>query len=134
MAVVDASVVVSWFVYGDMHSEIANRWALSSQTAGESWNVPAILLTELSAGISRVGNLEEALLAVSQFARLRDVVIHPVTEARAVRAATLAAELQIRGCDAIYVALAAELDDVLVSFDRQQLERASSAVTVFQPE
>lgn len=133
MPVLDASVVVSWFVYGDVHSEIANRWALRSQGAGERWNVPAILLTEVAAGMSRVGDPGEALLAVARFARLREVVIYPVTETRAIRSAQLAADLQIRGCDAIYVALAAELGDELVTFDRQQLERARGSVTVTQP-
>jgi len=56
-----------------------------------------------------------------------------VTAGLAERAATIAADDQIRGCDAIYVALAEQLDDHLVTLDQQQLERGAAVVTVYKP-
>jgi len=45
----------------------------------------------------------------------------------------IAAEHRIRGCDAIYIALAEQLNDSLVTLDRQQLERAADIVTTHEP-
>jgi predicted nucleic acid-binding protein len=49
------------------------------------------------------------------------------------QAASVAAEHRIRGCDAVYIALADQLDDVLVTLDRQQLERGAAVVAVREP-
>lgn len=57
----------------------------------------------------------------------------PISEDLALRAATIAATQRIKGCDAIYVALAAELDDVLVTFDQEQADRAAPVVRVLVP-
>lgn len=43
-----------------------------------------------------------------------------------IRRPVIAATYQIRGCDAIYVALAGTLDEELITLDRQQGERAKS--------
>ncbi len=98
-------------------------------------NVPSIVLPELAAALSRGhGGAEFATEMVRELLELTTLKIHPVSLRLATSAAEMAGKLGIRGCDAIYVALAAELGDVLVSFDRQQLDRASSAVTVLRPE
>jgi predicted nucleic acid-binding protein len=57
----------------------------------------------------------------------------PVTLALAERAALIAAEHRIRGCDAVYVVLAEQLSDALVTLDPQQLERGAAVVTVRAP-
>jgi predicted nucleic acid-binding protein len=57
----------------------------------------------------------------------------PVTEALAVRAAEIAASERIRGCDSIYVALAAQFEMDLVTFDGQQLERGAAIVVTRTP-
>jgi len=46
---------------------------------------------------------------------------------------TLAAEHRIRGCDAVYVALARQLDMPLITLDRQQLERGAAVVATRVP-
>jgi len=62
------------------------------------------------------------------------VQLLPVTPALASRAAGIAANHRIRGCEAIYVALADQLDDYLVTWDQQQLERAAAIVNVHPPQ
>ncbi|MBE2201364.1 MAG: PIN domain-containing protein [Anaerolinea sp.] len=52
--------------------------------------------------------------------------LFPVSASLAYKAAVIAATYQIRGCDAIYVALAETLDEELITLDRQQGERAKS--------
>ena len=57
----------------------------------------------------------------------------PVTLALAEQAAVIAGDFRIRGCDAIYVALASQLEDCLVTLDQQQLERAAAIVDIRKP-
>ena len=47
--------------------------------------------------------------------------------------AQLAADHSLKGCDAIYVALAAERGEALVTLDREQAQRARTVVTVIVP-
>jgi predicted nucleic acid-binding protein len=49
------------------------------------------------------------------------------------RAARVALATGIRGSDAIYVALAEQLNAPLVTWDRQQLERAGQIIDVLTP-
>jgi predicted nucleic acid-binding protein len=57
----------------------------------------------------------------------------PVSEALAARAAKIAARQKIRGCDAVYVALAEQPEMELVTLDRQQLERGVEVVATRSP-
>jgi len=56
-----------------------------------------------------------------------------VSQAMAERAAIIAADHRIRGCDAVYVALADQRGDALVTLDRQQLDRGTAIVNVREP-
>jgi hypothetical protein len=53
--------------------------------------------------------------------------------AMAEQAALIAAEHRVRGCDAVFVALADQLSEALVMLGRQQLERGVAVVTVRAP-
>ena len=57
----------------------------------------------------------------------------PVTQAVAERAAAIAADYCVRGCDAVYIAVAEQLGDDLITLDRQQLERGAAVVTTSRP-
>ena len=46
----------------------------------------------------------------------------------------VATDLQLRAGDAIYVALAHQLNIPLVSWDKEQLQKASTLVTTYTPE
>jgi len=56
-----------------------------------------------------------------------------VTVELAERAAGIAADCGIRGCDAVYVALSQEAGDELVTLDRQQLERGRTVAVTRKP-
>ena len=70
---------------------------------------------------------------VQQLLRSNVVELVPVTVAVAKRAAAIAADHRLRGCDAVYVALAEQSGDHLVTLDQQQLERGTAVVTVCKP-
>ena len=70
---------------------------------------------------------------VGQLKRSRVIELVPVTLALAEQAAVIASDYRIHGCDAIYVALASQLEDCLITLDRQQLERAAVIVDIRKP-
>jgi predicted nucleic acid-binding protein len=134
MAVIDASVYIA--LVNAHEREHARCWAWFEQVraADESIVAPVILLPEVAAALSRgVGEPTLAHRVVQQLARSEVIQLVPVTLAMAEQAASIAAEHRIRGCDAVYVALADQLSDTLVTLDQQQLERGAALVTVRVP-
>jgi predicted nucleic acid-binding protein len=134
MAVIDASIYVA--LVNAHEREHASSWAWFEQAraAEESVVAPVILLAEVAAALSRgMGDPTLAQRVVQQLARSEVIELIPITMAMAEQAAVIAAEHRIRGCDAVYVALADQLSDTLVTLDRQQLERGAALVTVRAP-
>jgi predicted nucleic acid-binding protein len=41
---------------------------------------------------------------------------------------------RLKGCDSVYIALAAQLDEALVTFDNEQLTRGATLIRVERPE
>lgn len=134
MAVIDASVYIALLNAHESCHASSWAWFQQKQLAGETISAPVILLAELAAGLSRgLGQPALANQAVQQLLQTKLIDLVPITSALAERAAVIAADYQIRGCDAIYVALAEQLDDELVTLDQQQLERGAAVVTTRSP-
>ncbi len=134
MAVIDASVYVA--LMNAQETGHANSWAWfrQVQSAQEVVSAPAILLAEVASALSRgIGNPAIAHRVVEQLQRTRVIDLIPVTATLAGRAAEIAADYQVRGCDAIYIALAEQLNDDLVTLDGQQLERGGKVVATYRP-
>jgi predicted nucleic acid-binding protein len=134
MPVIDASVYVA--LVNAQESDHGSSWAWFEQAkiAQESVVAPVILLAEVAAALSRgIGDPSLAHRVVGQLLRSSVVELTPVTGVLAKRAAAIAADHRIRGCDAVYVALAERLNDHLVTLDQQQLERGAVVVTVRKP-
>lgn len=134
MAIIDASVYIA--LVNAHEREHASSWAWLEQARAreESVVAPVILLAEVAAALSRgVGDPALAHRVVQQLARSEVIELIPITMAMAEQAAEIAAEQRIRGCDAVYVALAHQLNDTLVTLDRQQLERGAALVAVRAP-
>lgn len=134
MAIIDASVYIA--LVNAHEKEHASSWAWFEQAraAEESVVAPVILLAEVAAALSRgMGDAPLAHRVVQQLARSGVIELVPITMPIAERAAEIAAEHRIRGCDAVYVALADQLSDTLVTLDRQQLRRGAALVTVRSP-
>ena len=132
--VIDASVFVADAQpHEPFHAE-ANR-LLETLAAQECvLHVPAIVLSEIAAA-SRAAQatLNLAREAVGLYRQWPGIRITPVDEMLGSLAADVAAGSRIRGCDAVYVALAYVEQAVLVTLDGQQRERAPSGVTACTP-
>ena len=134
MAVVDASVIISAILPGEPHHEASRSWFDTLVNSGQHFTAPAILLGEVAAPLSRAYNrpeLAESVIQNLMTATFSKLV--PVSIPLASRAATIASNYKIRGCDAVYVALAEALGEDLITLDRQQSERAKNIIRSRQP-
>lgn len=132
--VVDASVLVTATRPGEPYhidAQVCLQRLMAEQVA---LCVPTIALAELASAISRSG--AEAPLAeqvVEAYRQHPDFELVSVDEALASDAARIAARQRIRGCDAVYVALAQNRKAVLLTLDNEQRLRAPAAVTTRTP-
>ena len=135
MPVLDASVCVALFNSDEPGHGPSRSWlAQAEENDGDPIVAPVILLAEVASALGRgLGDEELAREVIDLLRTKRLLELFPVTATLAARAAEIAAEQKIRGCDAIYVALARQLDTVLVTFDQQQLERVATVVEVWMP-
>ena len=134
MTIIDASVYIA--LMNAHESEHSNSWAWFEQAKAirETLIAPVILLAKVSAALSRgVGDPVLAHQVVRQLLHSKVIELSPVTAVLAERVATIAADHRIRGCDAIYVALAEQLGDYLVTLDQQQLECGAAVITIRKP-
>jgi predicted nucleic acid-binding protein len=135
MAIIDASVYIALINEHEAGHASSWAWFQQAQSEEELIRAPVILLSEVASAVSRgAGDPTVAHQVVEQLKRSKIIELVAVTPLLADRAAAIAADYRLRGCDAIYVALAAQLSDDLVTLDRQQLERAAAVITVREPE
>ncbi len=134
MAVIDASLYIALINADEPYHASSWAWFQQAQAAGEIFSSPVILLAEVAAGLSRgLGNPVLAHQVVQQLQQAQLIELTPVTSPLAERAAAIAADHQIRGCDAIYIALTEQLNDYLMTLDQQQFERGAAVVSTRKP-
>lgn len=134
MPVIDASVYVTMLDTNDPRQADCKAWFTATATADEPVIAPSLILSEVAAAISRSRNDAQLAKTVARALETSAIVrLVAVTPHLAKRAAMIAADQYVRGADAIYLALAQQLDDVLVTLDRQQLLRGAAVVKTRQP-
>ena len=136
MAVTDASSIVSLFATHEANHAASRAWYERARQGAVRQRLfaPAILLAEVSSAFAKSMNDPARAAAVLAVIERREMIeLVPVSVALARTASRLAREFGLRGCDSIYVALAQELDDVLVTFDEEQLRRGAAVVRVERP-
>jgi len=135
MAIIDASVYVALINAHETDHVTSWTWFEKAQAAQEPIVAPVILLAEVAAALSRgVGDPALARRVVRQLQQSRLIDLIPVTPKLAAEAAAIAADHQIRGCDAIYVALAQQMNDYLMTLDQQQRVRGAAIVVTRRPQ
>lgn len=131
--VVDASVWTSYVLPADPLHRQSRSW-LDAWLAQDQVVGPNLVLVEVAAAVARrssqpaLGN--RAALMMRQHSRVRLIDLN---DPLAVAAARLATALRIRGADAIYVAVAHQLELPLVTWDQEQLTRAASVIQTRTP-
>lgn len=129
--IVDASVLAAAHLEHEPAHARARTWyarAVRSELAA-----PTIVLAEVSAAIARAtgdGSLAEQAIANLLRSPIEFVL---VDRELALRAAVIGREQRLRGCDAIYVALAVQLGRPLVTLDAEQLTRGAGVAVLLRP-
>lgn len=135
MIVTDASVWVSRFLPEDSFHQASRAWLIETATAGVALVAPTIVLAEVSGSIARrTGNEQLGYQIVQQIRQLPTLQLITVDDTLGQLAAQVASSYRLRGADAVYLAVAQRLQIPLVSWDREQLDRAAALVTTYQPD
>lgn len=133
--IVDASVLVSWLVASDVNHAASRLWFERYRAKGGLLVAPTLLVVEIASAIARPTRQPDVAKAAVQrlyaVRALRLVTVGP-TLARA--AVNITAEFQLRAGDTIYVAVAQKLQLPLVSWDKEQLYRATAIIKTFSPD
>ena len=134
MFVIDASVYVSRLRREEAQHAASARLLEAMAARRAPVLCPEILLPEVAAALAR--GLDDPDFAYRAAAHLRTLPGHrfiAVDRVLSGLAARLAAERRLRGCDAIYAALAQREGVPLVTWDEQQRNRAASVVEALTP-
>jgi predicted nucleic acid-binding protein len=129
--VLDASVWVARLVPQDEFHKAVKAWMAKQRTADVQFVCPSLLLAEVAGAVSRrTGSVALARKSVKELETLPGLRLVEMNHALLLEAATLAADLGLRGADSVYVATAKRLDVPLVTFDVDQRERAKNQISI----
>jgi len=133
-AVIDASVWVSRLVSADVNHQVSRLWLQASAASGDQFVCPTIVLAEIAGAISRrTRDAHSANEAVNTITRIPTLRLVTLDRRLAQVAARLAADHALRGADAVYAAVASELELPLITFDDEQLKRTQGLITALSP-
>jgi len=133
--VVDASVWVSWLITHDVNHDASLLWIERCIAEGRFLVAPSLMLVEVAATMSRqMGETALAKETVRNLHTASEIRIVPLDAALVWAAVEVAADLKLRAGDATYVALAHQLNIPLVSWDKEQLQRAESLISTYTPD
>lgn len=134
MYIVDASVHIADIRPSEPGHREARAFLDYVRQNGEEVYSPIVALAEVAAGIARgTGRPDLARRFTFLLRCIPGFAFVPVGEELGELAAEIAAVHQIRGCDAVYVALAQQLGAPLVTLDGEQRERAPAIVVAQAP-
>jgi len=132
--VVDASVLIAAVLPNEPFHADAKAFMGRLMDVRAYIYLPSIAFAEVAAAIARgAGDERLALAVVAEYNMRPDLYRIAVDLALGDLATEIAARQRIRGCDAVYVALARREQAILITLDDQQRERAPSSVTARTP-
>jgi predicted nucleic acid-binding protein len=132
--VVDASVFLASMQAAETHH--ADALTLLNRIEDNEWQtyLPMIALPEIGGNLAR--NSSNSSFAQRLLHLLRQqahITLVPVDEQLGSVASDLAIQQRIRGCDAVYVALAQSRRATLITLDQEQIQRAPPGLVARTP-
>ena len=132
---VDASVFVSAAREAEENHQASLRFLRMLEARGVTVVCPTLVLPECAAAIARpTGSAALATELVKLVVSFPGMDLVPLSAGLSTAAARVASLYRLRGADAVYAAVAVELGAVLVTWDREMLERCSGVVKTITPE
>jgi len=120
MAVVDASVWVSFINENDKFHDRANDILSSIISQNERISIPALALTEVAGVVKRTTQDQEAAFdAVRLIKSMKPEILFDFGKLEPI-ATRIAINYNVRGADAYYIAVAVFTESSLYTFDNQQ--------------
>lgn len=132
---IDASVWVAALLPTDTHHQSSRDTLVRLMAQNAPIICPTLILPEVAAAVAR--NTDRDDLAVQGSESVRDfpgMTLRLLEPDLAMKAARLAATHRLRGADAIYVAVAAEEQTVLVTWDAEMHTRGAATVRTTTPD
>lgn len=132
---IDASVWVAALLPTDMHHQSSRDTLVRLMAQNAPIICPTLILPEVAAAVAR--NTDRDDLAVQGSELVRDfpgITLRLLEPDLAMKAAQLAATHRLRGADVIYVAVAAEEQTVLVTWDAEMHSRGAATVRTTTPD
>ena len=134
MICIDASVFVAAARAAEEQHADSMAFLREVQAQGEEVNCPTLVLPECAAAIARrTGDpdlAQQLVLLIEQYPRLQLVAL---TLPLAQRAVQIAAMHQLRGADAVYVAVAGAVGARVITWDVEMLDRGAAVVPTATP-
>jgi len=131
---VDASVFVNAFSPTEEGSDHSWEYINSLKRAGTPAIVPALLLPEIAASISRRQGKPELGVQLAHDVRdIPNLILISLDESLAEEAVEIAAAYRLRGSDAVYAAVSLRFGTELVTLDGEQLARLPGVLSVRAP-
>jgi predicted nucleic acid-binding protein len=118
----------------DANHEATRSWFADPVYATDEIIAPSILLAEVGGAVARrTGDTSLAHRIVRELLANPRLRIIPISGYLALTGARIAIDLRLKGADAIYVAVARDFGATLVTWDREQRQRSSSAISAITP-
>ena len=133
--VVDASVWVSWYIQQDVHHRASRLWLDRYTAQGGFLIAPMFLLVEVAGAISRQkGDSKLARQVIKDIYYYDAMRILTLKDTLMWASVEIAADLELRAGDTTYIAVAHQYHLPLVSWDKEQLRKASSLTPTYTPD
>jgi predicted nucleic acid-binding protein len=134
MIVVDASVWLSFLLEQDVNHSVTQPWFIDVLVSKLPIAAPILLLAEVGGAVSRrLGDAEMGEKAINRLLSIPTLRLVDVDHALGIQTGRIAANYRLRGADACYVAVAAQLNVPLVSWDQEQLDRVAGLIAAYTP-
>ena len=134
MIVTDASVWLSFLLQQDVHHSATKLWLTDILVRKVPIAVPILLLAEVGGAMSRrLGSAEMGEKAIKSLLAVPTLRLVDMEHALGMQTSQIAARYRLRGADACYVTVAAQLNVPLVSWDQEHIERTAGFITAYTP-
>lgn len=134
IVVVDASVWISWLLAQDINHDASLFWMERYISKSGVFITPTFLFIEVGGALSRItGQDVKAKEALKNIMAINSIHVTPMNSSFVQHAIQVAIDLRLRAGDATYVAVAHRLNIPLISWDREQVQRAGSLIAAYTP-